>query len=263
MEIFITNDDGYKAKGIRVLAEIMSAYGNVTVIAPKSHQSGMSMAVNLGGTVMEYRKIGNEEAQTSAGSWSWLDASPTSCAKFALNLLHTDKHFDVVLSGINHGSNASTASLYSGTLGAAEEGALHGIPSIGISLDSLDPDADFSSAERYLPMVFEKIMNELPQRKGLYYNINFPALPADKVKGVRIAQMGNGKWIREFRQISGDLDGSSWVMVGEYVDSPDNPPDADHILLEQGYITIVAHHLDNTDAEESERLRGKGFDIDF
>ncbi|MCQ2145760.1 MAG: 5'/3'-nucleotidase SurE [Bacteroidales bacterium] len=263
MEILITNDDGYKSKGIRVLAEIMSSYGNVTVVAPKNHQSGMSMAVNLGGMLMEYKKLSKDEAPTEAGSWAWLDAYPTSCAKFALNLLQDDKRFDLVVSGVNHGSNASTASCYSATLGATQEGALHGIPSIGFSIDSLDPDADFSPVEKYLPLVLEKILNDLPQRKGIYYNVNFPAIPADKVKGLRVATMGSGKWVREFKQVSGDMDSGTWVMVGEYVDGSDNPMDADHHLMEQGYISIVAHNIDNTDRAESDRLHERGFDIDF
>ncbi|MDE5891118.1 MAG: 5'/3'-nucleotidase SurE, partial [Bacteroidales bacterium] len=158
MNILITNDDGYRAKGIRVLSEIMKQFGNVTVIAPKHHQSGMSMAVSLGLKQLAWRELDEEEVDRAAifrtradipayeGSarWSYLDATPASCVKFGLNTCFLDNFPDVVVSGINHGSNAASASCYSGTLGAALEGALNGIPSIGVSLDTLDPEADFS-----------------------------------------------------------------------------------------------------------------------
>lgn len=263
MEILITNDDGYQAKGIKVLAGIMSQYGNVTVIAPKSHQSGTSMALSLGGVRIDYRKLTPAEADSTDGEWSWIDGTPATCVKFALNTMFMDRHPDVIVSGINHGSNASTASCYSGTLGAAQEGTVNGIPSIGISLDSLDKDADFSAVERYFPIIYEKLMADYPKRRGIYYNVNFPALPAEQIKGIRVGRMGFGRWVREFEKKEGDELQSSWVMIGEYMDDPNNPERADHHLLEQGYISIVAHQLDNTDDIETSRLQNNGFDIDF
>ena len=119
MNILITNDDGYSAKGIHVLAEIMCQFGNVTVIAPKTHQSGMSMAVSLGLKQIAYKELPDEKP----GKWSYLDATPASCVKFGLNVPFLDHFPDVVVSGINHGSNAASAACYSGTLGAAEEAA--------------------------------------------------------------------------------------------------------------------------------------------
>ena len=141
MRILITNDDGYQAKGIKVLADIMTKFGDVTVIAPKTHQSGMSMAVSLGFKQISHKNLGN--------GWHYVDATPASCIKFGLNILFEGNYPDVIVSGINHGSNAATASCYSGTLGAAAEGALNGIPAIGVSLDSLRPDADFSAIELF------------------------------------------------------------------------------------------------------------------
>lgn len=263
MEIFITNDDGYKAKGIHVISDIMSKYGNVTVIAPKEVQSGMSMAVNLGGKKIEYKKLTLEEAAANCGSWAWLDATPAACVKFALNTCYENRTCDVIISGINHGSNASTASCYSGTLGAAEEGILNGIPSIGVSLDTFDPNADFSAVEKYFPIIYEKLMAELPQRNGIYYNVNFPSFPADQIKGIRIARMGLGRWVREFRKCEGGEDESIWTIVGDYMDDPNNHHTADNLLMQEGYITIVAHQLDSTDYTETERLKRRGLDIDF
>ena len=131
MRILITNDDGYQAKGIKVLAEIMKQFGEVTVIAPKNHQSGMSMAVSLGFKQIAHKDLGD--------GWHYVDATPASCVKFGLNTMFLDNYPDVVVSGINHGSNASTASCYSGTLGAAMEGALNTIPRSTKGIDSLEP----------------------------------------------------------------------------------------------------------------------------
>ena len=267
MRILITNDDGYQAKGIKVLVEIMKQFGEVTVIAPKIHQSGMSMAVSLGFKQIAHKNLGD--------GWHYVDATPTSCVKFGLNTMFLNNFPDVVVSGINHGSNASTASCYSGTLGAAAEGALNGIPAIGVSLDSLHADADFSGVSKYFGEIFEKLMNEYSGKKGVYYNVNFPDIPAEQIKGVKVGRQGMGRWIKEFKEwdvkhyaqygLTPEMLGQSsnpvleegedlYMMVGEFQDDPQNAPDADHHIVRDGYISVVAHNIDCTDYEETERL---------
>jgi 5'-nucleotidase len=183
---------------------------------------------------------------------------------------------DVVVSGINHGSNASNASCYSGTLGAAEEAALNGIPAIGVSLDTLHPDADFSGVAAYFGEIFKKLMSALPQKYGVYYNVNFPDIPAEDIKGVRIGYQGLGRWVREFKEwdlkhyekygITPELLGQSshpvleegeelYMMVGDFEDDPRNTHEADHLLVKEGYVSIVAHNVDCTDYQEVERLK--------
>ena len=268
MRILITNDDGYQAKGIKVLAEIMKEFGEVTVIAPKTHQSGMSMAVSLGFKQIAHKNLGE--------GWHYVDATPASCVKFGLNTIFLDNHPDVVVSGINHGSNASNASCYSGTLGAAEEAALNGIPAIGVSLDTLHPDADFSGVAAYFGEIFKKLMSDLPAKYGVYYNVNFPDIAAEDIKGIRIGYQGLGKWVREFKEwdlkhyakygITPELLGQSsnpvleegeelYMMVGDFEDDPRNTPEADHLLVKEGYVSIVAHNVDCTDYQEIERLK--------
>lgn len=268
MRILLTNDDGYQAKGIKVLADIMKQFGEVTVIAPKHHQSGMSMAVSLGFKQIAHKDFGN--------GWHYVDATPASCVKFGLNTLFLDNFPDVIVSGINHGSNASSASCYSGTLGAAMEGALNGIPSIGVSLDTLHPDADFSCVKEHFGAIFEKLINQLPKKEGVYYNVNFPDVPASEIKGIRVGVQGKGRWIKEFKEwdlnhyakygITPEMLGQSshpvleegedlYMMVGEFMDDPRNPDNADHRLVADGYISIVAHNIDCTDYEETERLK--------
>ena len=276
MEILITNDDGYNSKGIKVLADIMKKYGNVTVIAPKHHQSGMSMAVSLGFKQIAHKNLGE--------GWHYVDATPASCVKFGLNTMFLEKHPDVVVSGINHGSNAATASCYSGTLGAAEEAALNGIPAIGVSLDTLHPDADFSGVEKYFGDIFVDLIKNWPDRHGVYYNVNFPYIPTEQLKGVRAGSQGMGRWIKEFKEwdiahyekygITPEMLGQRsepqheegedlYMMVGEFLDDPRNPDDADHHLMSEGYVSVVAHNVDNTDYQEVERLRKNNFEKDF
>ena len=276
MEILITNDDGYNSKGIKVLADIMKKYGNVTVIAPKHHQSGMSMAVSLGFKQIAHKNLGD--------GWHYVDATPASCVKFGLNTIFLEKYPDVVVSGINHGSNAATASCYSGTLGAAEEAALNGIPAIGVSLDTLHPDADFSGVEKYFGEIFEGLMKNWPDKYGVYYNVNFPNISTEQLKGVRAASQGMGRWIKEFKEwdvthyakygITPEMLGQCsepqneegedlYMMVGEFLDDPRNPADADHHLMAKGYVSVVAHNVDCTDYQEVERLRKFNLEKDF
>lgn len=276
MRILITNDDGYQAKGIKVLAGIMKEFGDVTVIAPKHHQSGMSMALSIG-----FRQIAHKDL---GAGWHYVDATPASCVKFGLNTIFLNDFPDVVVSGINHGSNASTAACYSGTLGAAEEAALNGIPAIGVSLDSMHPDADFSGVKKHFGAIFDKIMKDYPKKHGVYYNINFPDIEADKIKGIRTGYQGLGRWIREFKEwdldhykqygITPEMLGQSsqpvleegedlYMMVGEFLDDPRNSGSADHRLVEEGYISIVAHNVDSTDYEEVKRLSDNKIERDF
>ena len=224
MRILITNDDGYEAKGIKVLADIMSRFGEVTVIAPKKHQSGMSMALSLGFKQIAHKDMGN--------GWHYVDATPASCVKFGLNTMFLNDFPDVVVSGINHGSNASVASCYSGTLGAAAEAALNGIPAIGVSLDSLHPNPDFSGVSRYFGEIFAKLMDNYPDKYGITPEM--------------VGQSSNPV-IEEGEDL--------YMMVGEFQDDPHNTPDADHRLVQDGYISVVAHNVDCTDYLELERLR--------
>lgn len=279
LNILVTNDDGYKAKGVKVLAKMMSSFGNVRVIAPKYHQSGMGMAVSLGVKRLAYKELGIIDGVR----WSYLDATPASCVKFGIS--YPDPLPDIVVSGINHGSNASTAACYSGTLGAAQEAALNKIPAIGVSLDSFKNDPDFSCVEEYFPDIFEALVAlSKTAGFGVYYNVNFPNIK--EIKGIRTANMGLGRWVREFTQwnpailekagFTADQFGSTplppleegevpYMMVGDYVDY-ENTLKADHHLMAKGFITVTAHNIISCDSEESERLNdtaqlNRDFDI--
>ena len=272
MRILVTNDDGYDAKGILTLVKLLRQLGDLTIVAPKSAQSGMSMAVTMGYKPIAVRHLN----QTPHEDWWYLDGTPASCIKFGLdNILYPQKP-DLVVTGINHGSNAATASIYSGTIGAAMEGAINGIPSIGVSLDSFDKDADFSAVEAWLPRILEKLIPGMTRRFGAFYNINFPKLGASEIRGVKICHMGMAHWEHEYQDYDEAFLASKpyhqpseadreyvrnalpeehlYVMAGDFTDNGNNPHTADHLALSQGYIAITPGNIDNTDYDEYERL---------
>lgn len=259
LNILITNDDGLGAKGLLELVSVMRPYGHLTIVAPKRPQSGMSVAVSLGATLMSFKMVHEEEGET----WSYLDATPASCVKYALDKIFPDRKCDVVISGINHGTNAATATNYSGTLGAAEEAAINGIPAIGVSLCEFDDEPDFSNVKKYFPAIFEKIMSNLPQRKGISYNINFPP-PYVPIKGVRVCHQGMGYWIEELEPWNGSIpeegieEGEKmFVMRGKFVDAtPEEDRLADHHAVKDGYVSIAPQTFIRTDFVEEDRLNG-------
>ena len=275
MKILICNDDGYKARGIHVLARIMDKFGDVTVVAPKFHQSATSMAVSLGVKQLAYKDL----PEVGPGKWTYLDATPASCVKFGLEFKYENRDPDLVVCGINHGTNASTAANYSGTLGAAEEAVINGRRAIGVSLCDFRPDADFSVVEALLPAIMKKLIENWPEDcPGLYYNINFPAMPLEDIKGVKVARQGHGHWIKEFEPwdesslgVLNDSflwlhyrvtleDGEKAVfMRGTFVNDDEDSDTADHLLLEQGWITIVPFNAEMTDMAEYKRLNQLSF----
>ena len=282
MNILITNDDGFESKGIAVLTKMMKKYGNVAVIAPFSAQSGMSMAVSLGAEKIAFKEIESssfvgEDGLEHTERWAYLDATPASCVKFAMSTPWLGWKPDVIVSGINHGANTSVASCYSGTLGATAEAAVNHILGIGVSLCDHNPDADFSQIEKYFPGIFEKLV-ELPRHSYMtYYNVNFPSVPADEIKGVRAGYMGRGRWVKEFRSldeaeaIAASLNGAPtgdpsekpaekmYKLVGNFSSDTDNSTDADHLLTDNGYVSIVPHTIDSTDYEQLKILSEVAF----
>ena len=269
MKILLSNDDGYKAEGIHVLARVMAEFGEVTVVSPKFPQSAMSMAVSLGRRKLSYKPL----PKLTPGTWHYLDATPASCVKFGLEYFYEHRDADLVVTGINHGSNASTAANYSATMGAAEEAAINGIKAIGVSICNFSPEADFTMVEKYLPGIIKKLLDNWPENSfGLYYNVNFPDV--EEPKGVRITRQGRGHWEKEFvewDEESYDPNSSTfglgshyvnlengekaYMMVGDFIDDEPGCLDADHVANEQGWITITPCNLDQTDYKEYQRLK--------
>ncbi len=278
MKILVTNDDGYRAEGLHTLVEMMKGFGEITVIAPKYHQSSVAIGLTMGFQPMAVRELGTVDGVR----WIYLDGTPASCVKFAIDEVFTDGKPDFVVSGINHGSNAATAACYSATLGAAMEAAINGIPAVGISLDNMSPAADFSACAELLPALIAKVM-ALPFERGAFYNVNVPDIPAASIKGVRVGTMGYGHWAKEFvpwtrewfAEKGIDLTGHKldpsavqaeegetlYRMAGYFVDDDDRAL-ADHHLISEGYITVTKHIFDNTDQKSIPALQSS-FNEDF
>ena len=154
------------------------------------------------------------------------------------------------------------------------EGAVNGIPALGVSLDTFDPDADFSGVEALLPRILDQLLPQLGGRYGVFYNINFPDRPAAEIRGIRLTRMGYAHWEHEYQDYGRFLeqlgrvpseedcryvahlepDEELYVMAGDFTDNGDNPADADHLLLDQGYVTITPQNIDNTATAELDRL---------
>jgi 5'-nucleotidase len=244
--VLITNDDGVQASGLAKLIEAALPLGEVVVIAPDGPRSGMSSALTaiipIRATLL--KKEDNLTVYSCTGT-------PVDCVKLALNKLMERKP-DLLLSGINHGSNASVCVIYSGTVGAALEGCIAGIPSIGVSLTDLSPHADFTQAAKYANQIAGKVLaNGLP--KGVCLNLNIPNIP--EVKGLKVCSQTKGYWTKEIMEMKNPRDKTVYWLAGEFVnEEPDNEL-SDEWALEQGYAALVPVRVDMTDYPFLEKIK--------
>jgi len=246
--ILITNDDGVKSKGISALIDMMRPYGDITVVAPFEAQSGMSAALTIGKPLRLTELKSEKGLKVFACS-----GTPADCVKMAMNQLFFNNLPDLLVSGINHGSNSSIAALYSGTLGAAAEGTVYGVPSIGLSLCSHDPRADFSSAVYFGKIILDQFLKE-PAKPNIYLNVNFPDIAREEIKGIKFSHQGKGQWIKEFEGRTDPYGFKYYWMTGEFFNlEPDNK-ESDHNVVADGYVSIVPHKIDSTDYQEIKRL---------
>ena len=247
--IFITNDDGYRAKGIVQLTEIMKPFGDVVVVAPAETRSGMSSALTVATPVRMYKV--NEEV----GVVRYVcNGTPVDCVKLAMSHVFTDRKPDLLVSGINHGSNAAVSVIYSGTLGAAAEGSLYGIPSIGFSLTDHDRNADFSGAVPYIRQIIAQCFNH-PFEKDVFLNVNIPNIPYEDIKGIRLCRQTKGAWVEEFEKRIDPHGFDYYWMTGRFKNFEEDAADTDETVLREGYVAIVPHRVDMTDYDELHRLQ--------
>lgn len=240
--ILITNDDSIEAKGISALVEAMKPLGDITVLAPDTVQSGMGHAITIHDPLRLKKSniMLGIEAYTCSGT-------PVDCVKLAIyELLH--QRPTLLVSGINHGSNAATNVLYSGTMSAAVEGAIEGIPSIGFSLLDHDSDADFDASAEYAYKIAKSVIdNGLP--KGACLNVNIPKGKLAEIKGQKICRQGKAYWEDTFDKRKDPMGGDYYWLTGEYCNT-DKGEDTDLWALENNFVSIVptqfdmtAHHL--------------------
>ncbi len=235
--ILIVNDDGITAPGIKALMETMAQIGRVVVVAPDSPQSGMGHAITIGKPL----RLDKVELYDGFETYS-CSGTPVDCVKLAVNLIFKGKKPDLCVSGINHGLNNSINVLYSGTMSAAVEGAIEGIPSIGYSLDDFTLQANFSHALKYVKEIALQVLeNGLPTATLL--NVNFPNT-AD-LKGIKICRQARAKWAEEFDERMDPHKRPYYWLTGIF-QLDDQGEDTDVWALDHGYVSVVPVQFDMT-----------------
>jgi 5'-nucleotidase len=246
--ILIANDDSIAAKGIKVLAEVMSEIGEVVVIAPDTHQSGMGHAITLD-RPLRVSKVKNYLPNVEAYKCS---GTPADCVKFGKHFLLKDRKIDIVVSGINHGSNSSISVIYSGTMSAAIEAAIEGIPAIGFSVGDFSTDADFSHTKEYIKKISLKVLeNGLP--KGVALNVNFPKISEEPIKGIKICRQTDAVFRESFEERK-DPYGRPYYWMDGFLQNEDSGGGTDEDALKENYISIVPAKFDLTDYQAIEVL---------
>jgi 5'-nucleotidase len=238
--ILVSNDDGITSKGILTLVTAMKKLGDVIVVAPDSPQSGMGHAITVGETLRLEENFIFEGVRAFECS-----GTPADCVKMARHfVLREHRQPDVVVSGVNHGSNSSISVLYSGTMSAAIEGAIEGTPSVGFSLCDYSHKADMSHLEPYLLQITDMVLKKgLP--KGVALNVNFPAKRNEAIKGIRVCRQANAKWVEDFDQRFDPHGRRYFWMVGNFVNF-DKGEDNDEWAIANNYVSVVPCQFDLT-----------------
>jgi 5'-nucleotidase len=251
--ILVTNDDGITAPGLHALVDAVKGLGDILVVAPDSPQSGMGHAITLN------RPLRLDKVDVH-GEHDWYQCSgtPVDCVKLAIDkLLHFKP--DLCLSGVNHGSNSSINVIYSGTMSAAMEGAIEGIPSAGFSLLNYSLDADFTASKAVARKVAENIIkNGLPT--GSLLNVNIPSLPLKEIKGMKICRQAAAKWQEEFDERLDPNRRKYYWLTGKFINM-DRGEDTDEFALSNGYVSVVPVSFDFTAHHAIPFLNEQGYEL--
>ncbi|HMN32634.1 MAG TPA: 5'/3'-nucleotidase SurE [Chitinophagaceae bacterium] len=237
--ILVTNDDGVTAPGIAALVEVAKQFGDVVVVAPDRPQSGMGHAITIGKPLRlnAVHLFGDIEAYQCNGT-------PVDCVKLGVDkILH--KKPDFCFSGVNHGSNSSINVIYSGTMSAAMEASIEGIPAAGFSYLDYAFEADFSLSKQVIHTIIDDLIHKKLPNKALY-NINIPNVPLDKFKGIKICRQANAKWKENFIERIDPHGKKYYWLTGEFVNL-DKGKDTDVWALQHHYASVVPVQYDLTD----------------
>ena len=237
--ILVTNDDGISAPGIRTLISAMNEIGDVVVVAPDSPQSAMGHAITINSTLhCNAIKIDNGPQKEYSCS-----GTPADCVKLGINEI-LDRKPDLCVSGINHGSNSSINVIYSGTMSAALEAGIEGIPAIGFSLMDFRWNADFHPLKKFIKKItLEALLQGIP--RDIVLNVNFPKLKEKEIKGIKICRQAKANWVEEFDKRTNPIGKEYYWLTGTFVNE-DKGEDTDEWALEQGYVSIVPTQFDFT-----------------
>ena len=237
--ILVINDDGITAPGIRALIEVMNTIGDVVVVAPDSPQSGMGHAITINSTLF-VEKITIDKGPQEEYSCS---GTPADCVKLAVKQI-LKRRPDICVSGINHGSNSSINVIYSGTMSAALEAGIEGIPAIGFSLLDYNWNANFEAAKHFAKIIVENALQYgLP--KGVVLNVNIPNLEKKDIKGIKVCRQAKANWEEEFDKRKNPQGRDYYWLTGKFVNL-DKGEDTDEWALAEGYVSVVPVQFDLT-----------------
>ena len=238
--ILVTNDDGVSASGIRNLIRIMKDFGDVVVVAPDAPQSGMGHAITINASLRCDKVVIDNGPQVEYAC----SGTPVDCVKLAVNQL-MDRKPDLCVSGINHGSNSSINVIYSGTMSAAVEASLEGIPSIGFSLLDYSHNANFKEAEIYVRKITQSVLKNGMER-GVCLNVNIPKIKEDEpIKGIKVCRQANANWEEEFEQKVDSQAVTHYWLKGNFVNY-DKRKDTDEWALANHFVSVVPVQFDLT-----------------
>ena len=234
--LLLTNDDGLYAPGISCLWKALHAadFADISLVAPAVERSGCGVSITWDRPV-HIQKVDWEEGLPA---WS-VDGSPADCVKLGTRLL-VDRPPDLIVSGINAGSNAGRNVLHSGTVGAVVEGLFRGIPGVALSCEN-GQKPNFHVAKKYVASVVQYVLDH-PQPEGTFLNVNFPEVAQESVKGFRLTRQGRGRWSEDPKLHRDHEAGSSW-WIGGKPEELDESPDCDIALMRKGYMTAVPIHV--------------------
>ena len=246
--ILVTNDDGITSPGIKALIECASQLGQPFVVAPDSPQSGQGHAITLTKPIRlkEVDVFPDIKAYECSGT-------PADCVKLAKNVLLKDQTIDLCVSGINHGSNASINIIYSGTMSAAMEASIEGIMSIGFSNVDYSYRADLRGCKYYSQKIMSSVLKgDFGDCKLL--NVNFPNLPLEEMKGIKVCRQGKGNWKENFLENKDPRNQPYYWLAGEFL-TEDHEVGTDLWALQNGYISVVPSKHDLTHHEVIDNIR--------
>lgn len=252
--ILICNDDGYYANGLKALIEVARSFGRVVVVAPEKSESGKSHSITMNVPLRLKKRIDENGFELYSCS-----GTPVDSIKLALDKV-LDRKPDLVLSGINHGSNSSISVIYSGTMGAVIEACLNGIPAAGFSLLDYSENPDFTASKKVAEIIINKLINE-PLPEQICLNVNIPKVPINELKGIKICRQAKGVWKEEFVERIDPHNNPYYWMTGDFNNFEPEAKDTDEWVLSNGYASVVPIRVDFTALEIIPKLQNWSYEF--
>lgn len=252
--IFVTNDDGVNARGIKALIEAVRPFGKIVVVAPTEGQSGMGHAITIK-VPLRLKKVHEEDNLLIYSC----NGTPADCVKLGVYEV-IGRVPDFLVSGINHGSNASISVVYSGTIAGAVEACLYGVPAVGFSLCDWNPEADFTAAQSVVRTIVKNLItNKLP--KWTCLNVNIPAVSLEKLQGYKVCHQTHGVWREEFEKRNDPGGNPYYWLKGEFQNFEPENMENDEWALANHYVAVTPIRIDFTDYKFMAELKNWNYNL--